>query len=132
MKGVRCGLQYHLMMRETRAQQPAAETTEEPSPKKRRRTSIWPCSSDSDTDDEEESIEHCLIATKQSQQWTQRGVHYNGGQREREHLSTPAPVPCEGWFSLSGHTVHKKRASVSPHNVNKLVCLSNWLSVKKD
>ena len=52
-----------LMMTETHAQQPPAETTEELSPKKRR-TSILLGSSDSDTDDEEESIEHCLARYK--------------------------------------------------------------------
>lgn len=50
---------HDLMMREMRAQQPPAETAEEPCPKKKR-MSILLGSSDSDTDDEEESQEHCL------------------------------------------------------------------------
>ncbi|XP_063746020.1 uncharacterized protein LOC134868673 [Eleginops maclovinus] len=133
-----------LMMRETPAQQPAAETTEEPSPKKRRRMSILLCSSDSDTDDEEEFIEHCLDRYKAEpkmdiegcplQWWSKReGAHARLAPIARKYLSTPATtVPCERLLSLSGHIIQKKRASLSPENVNKLVCLSNWLKVKKD
>ena len=46
----------------------------------------------------------------------------------RKYLTTPATtVPCEPLFSVSGNIVSKKRASLSPGNVNKLVCLNNWL-----
>ncbi|KAI4826882.1 hypothetical protein KUCAC02_030312 [Chaenocephalus aceratus] len=98
----------------------------------------------SDTDDEEESIEHCLDRYKAEpkmdiegcplQWWSKReGAHARLAPIARKYLSTPATtVPCERLFSLSGHIVQQKRASLSPHNVNKLVCLSNWLNVKKD
>jgi len=43
-------------------------------------------------------------------------------------LASPATsVPCERLFSLSGHVLTKKRAALAPDNVNKLVCLSDWL-----
>ncbi|KAE8295701.1 hypothetical protein D5F01_LYC06636 [Larimichthys crocea] len=130
------------LMRETCAQQPPAETTEEPSPKKRR-TSILLGSSDSDTDDEEESIERCLDRYKVEpkmdiegcplQWWSKReGAHARLASIARKYLSTPATtVPCERLFSLSGHIIQKKRASLTPDNVNKLVCLNNWLHLKK-
>jgi len=47
-----------------------------------------------------------------------------------KYLTTPATattVPCERLSSASSSTVSKKRASLSPGNVNKLVCLNNWL-----
>ncbi|XP_063764699.1 E3 SUMO-protein ligase ZBED1-like [Eleginops maclovinus] len=85
-----------LMMRETPAQQPAAETTEEPSPKKKRRMSILLCSSDSDTDDEEESIEHCLDCYKAEPKMDieggskREGAHARLAPIARKYLSTPA------------------------------------------
>ncbi|XP_074847231.1 E3 SUMO-protein ligase ZBED1-like [Carettochelys insculpta] len=49
----------------------------------------------------------------------------------RKYLATPATaVPCENLFSLSGDIVNKKWAALSPVNVNKLVCLSDWLNKK--
>ncbi|XP_038253661.1 E3 SUMO-protein ligase ZBED1-like [Dermochelys coriacea] len=49
----------------------------------------------------------------------------------RKYLATPATaVPCERLFSLSGDIVNKKWAALSPVNVNKLVCLSDWLNKK--
>jgi zinc finger BED domain-containing protein 1 (E3 SUMO-protein ligase ZBED1) len=47
----------------------------------------------------------------------------------RKYLaSTATTVPCERLFSVSGYIVNKKRASLEPTNVDKLVCLSNWLN----
>ena len=100
---------HDLMMRETHAKQPPAETTEEPSPK-RRRTSILLGSSDSDTDGEEESIKHCLDRYKAEpkmdiegcplQWWSKReGAHAGLAPIARKYLSTPATtVPCERLF----------------------------------
>lgn len=49
----------------------------------------------------------------------------------RKYLATPATtVPCERLFSPAGNIVQKKRASLNSENVNKLVCLSNWLKEK--
>lgn len=46
-------------------------------------------------------------------------------------LATPATtVPCERLFSVSGNIVSKKRASLTPTNVDKLVCLNNWLHLE--
>ena len=47
-----------------------------------------------------------------------------------KYLSSPAAsVPCERLFSISGHVVNKKRASLPPDNINRLVCLSNWINM---
>lgn len=49
-----------------------------------------------------------------------------------KYLGSPAtPVPCERLFSLAGHIVQKKRASLSSEKVHKLVSLSNWKEKKK-
>lgn len=50
----------------------------------------------------------------------------------RKYLGTPATtVPCERLFSLAGHIVQKRRSSLSPENVNNLVCLSDWWKKEK-
>ena len=44
------------------------------------------------------------------------------------YLATPATsVPCERLFSKAGQVVNKQRASFAPQNVNKRVCLMDWL-----
>ena len=46
-----------------------------------------------------------------------------------KYVASPAMnVPCELLFSLSGHVVNNKRASLSPDNTNRLVCLRIWLN----
>jgi len=46
------------------------------------------------------------------------------------YIGTPATTaPCERIFSKSGLIVSKIRAALSPANVNKLVCLNNWLGL---
>jgi len=38
-------------------------------------------------------------------------------------------VPCKRIFSKSGLIISKTRAALSPANVNKLVCLNDWLGL---
>jgi len=40
-------------------------------------------------------------------------------------------VPCERLFSLAGNVVSRRRASLNPTNVQKLVCLAE-LAFQKD
>jgi hypothetical protein len=48
-----------------------------------------------------------------------------------KYLSTPATtVPCERLFSLAGSVISRKRASLKPCNVEKLVCMTSWRSKK--
>lgn len=48
----------------------------------------------------------------------------------KKFLSSPAStVPCERLFSVAGNVVSKKRSSLEPGNVNKLVCLQSWLKL---
>lgn len=130
------------MMKEERpAQQPSAEATERQPPKKRR-MSLLLGSSDSETDEEEDSIANCVDRYKSEakidmeecplQWWSKRErAHARLAHIARNYLSTPATtVPCERLFSLSGHIVQKKRAALSSENVNRLVCLSDWLRRK--
>jgi zinc finger BED domain-containing protein 1 (E3 SUMO-protein ligase ZBED1) len=59
------------------------------------------------------------------------GAHKVLATVARKYLASPATtVPCERLFSLSGNILNKKRASLSTDNVNKLVCLSNWLHLQ--
>ncbi|XP_039519490.1 E3 SUMO-protein ligase ZBED1-like [Pimephales promelas] len=131
-----------LVKEERLAQQPSTETTGKQPTKKTRMSEFLLCSSDSDSDDED-SIDKCLKRYKSEpkinmdqcplQWWSSReGAHVLMARIARKYLSTPATtVPCERLFSLSGHIVQKKRASLSPDNVNKLVCLSCWLNAKE-
>jgi len=62
-------------------------------------------------------------------QWwsAHKGGHTKMAHIAQRYLATPAStVPCERLFSLAGHIVQKKSA-LSSENINKLVCLSNWL-----
>ncbi|KAJ4946070.1 hypothetical protein JOQ06_023745 [Pogonophryne albipinna] len=73
------------------------------------------------------SMEECPL------QWwsTHAGAHLQRSALARKHLATPATsVPCERLFSLAGNIVQKKRAALTSENVNKLVCLSDWLREK--
>lgn len=113
-----------LVMGKTHTQQPPAETTEKLSPKKMR-TSILLRSSDTDTDEEEEPIEHCPDRYKAElkmdvedcplQWWSKReGAHARLAPITQMYLSTPSTtVPRERLFSLSGHIIQKKQASLS-------------------
>ncbi|XP_038129201.1 E3 SUMO-protein ligase ZBED1-like [Cyprinodon tularosa] len=114
------------------------EPVEEP-PKKR---SLLLFASDTDSDDDMVepsralknykaeptiSMEECPL------QWwkTHAGAHQQLSVVARKYLAAPATsVPCERLFSLAGNIVQKKRAALSSENVEKLVCLSDWLKEK--
>ncbi|XP_029289020.1 zinc finger BED domain-containing protein 4-like [Cottoperca gobio] len=73
------------------------------------------------------SMEECPL------QWwsTHAGTHLQLSALARKYLATPATsVPCERLFSLAGNIVQKKSAALTSENVNKLVCLSDWLRKK--
>ncbi|KAJ4945477.1 hypothetical protein JOQ06_023162 [Pogonophryne albipinna] len=75
-----------------------------------------------------------LLETDCPLQWwsTHEGAHPQRSALARKYLGSPATsVPCERLFSLAGNIVQKKRAALSSENVNRLVCLSNWLKEKK-
>lgn len=67
------------------------------------------------------------------QWWSQRaGNHPQLSVLASKYLISPATsVPCERLFSLAGHIITKKRAALNSENVNRLVCLSNWLKEEK-
>ncbi|XP_030613050.1 zinc finger BED domain-containing protein 4-like [Archocentrus centrarchus] len=116
-----------------------SEPTDEP-PKKK---GLLCFSSDSDSDSDDVGSNHALSLYKAEQtisetdcplQWwsVHAGAHPQLSALARKHLSSPATsVPCERVFSLAGNIIQKKRAALSAENVNRLVCLSNWLKEKK-
>lgn len=74
--------------------------------------------------------EPCVsIDTCPPQWWSSHaGAHGNLVHIAKRYLTTPAStVPCERLFSLAGHILQKKESALSSENLNKLVCLSNWL-----
>ncbi|XP_019713457.1 zinc finger BED domain-containing protein 1-like [Hippocampus comes] len=114
---------------------------EEPATKKR----LLLCSFDSDSDSDEEErwrralnlyrAESTISETDCPFQWwsSRAGTHSQLSVLARKYLSSPATsVPCERLFSLAGHIVTKKRAALSSENVNRLVCLSNWLNEREN
>ena len=131
---------HDLLMKVSRTEPPPAEPTEEPPPKKERKSIFFSSSSSSDSEADEDSLEQCLARYRAEPKldikgcplewWSKRETsHPVLATIARKYLSTPATtVPCERLFSLSGHIVQKRRASLSPENVNRLVCLNNWLS----
>ena len=126
-------------MEKERPAQPENQVTPEPPAKK----PTLMLAHESSSDEEEDRIEQCLERYKAEpltgmddcpQEWwsTHEGAHSEMAQLARKYLATPATsVPSETLFSLSGHVVQKKRASLLSDNVNRLVCLSNWLKAKK-
>ena len=60
------------------------------------------------------------------------GAHPQLSALACKYLGSPATsVPCERLFSEAGNIVTKKRAALTSDNVNRLVCLSNWMKKKK-
>ncbi|XP_077367138.1 E3 SUMO-protein ligase ZBED1-like [Festucalex cinctus] len=118
-----------------------SSTTQEPKKKKRLLLSSF----DSDSDSEEEAQWIGALKLYRSETtigesdcplhwWASRAAtHPELSVLARKYLSSPATsVPCERLFSLAGHIVTKKRAALSAANVNRLVCLSNWLKEKEN
>jgi len=113
------------------------ESSSEPAQKRR----LYEFSSDSEDDTSEQQSQATLAVFRyQSEseideqacplEWwkSHAGAYPTIVALARKYLTTPATtVPCERLFSVSGNIVSKKRASLSPGNVNKLVCLNNWL-----
>lgn len=93
------------------------------------------CSSDSDSDKEElgplahYKAEPCIGMQCPLEWWAAHaGAYGQLSSLARKYLATPVTsVPCERLFSLAGNIIQKKRAALHSDNVNKLVCLSNWL-----
>ena len=120
------------------------EVIREPPRKKIRLLEI---SSDSD---EEEKIEPCELAFQILEryksepsinidncplQWwmANENSHKLLSKIAKKYLASPATsVPCERLFSLSGYIANKQRSSLHPNNINKLVCLSNWLKKSEE
>lgn len=107
-------------------------TEDEPAAKK----SLLLLSSDSDSDKEEQGplarykAEPCIGMHECPLEWwaAHAGAYGQLSFLARKYLATPATsVPCERLFSLAGNIIQKKRAALQSDNVNKLVCLSNWL-----
>nr|XP_047125130.1 E3 SUMO-protein ligase ZBED1-like [Hydra vulgaris] len=118
------------------ADEPVEAASSKPS---KRKFALLVASSESDSEQEEDSIENGVrrykaeptISTEACplQWWSKHaGSHNRLASIAQKYLATPATsVPCERLFSLAGHIVQKKRVSLSSENVNYLVCLSNWL-----
>ncbi|XP_051801793.1 zinc finger BED domain-containing protein 4-like [Acanthochromis polyacanthus] len=106
-------------------------TEDEPAAKK----SLLLLSSDSDSDEEQGPLarykaEQCIRMHECPLEWwaAHTGAYGQLSSLARKYLATPATsVPCERLFSLAGNIIQKKRAALHSDNVNKLVCLSNWL-----
>lgn len=122
------------------AEKPAEDKTSEP-PKKK--SNLLAVSSESNSEQEEDSLENCVHRYRAEpainsdscplEWWSKHeGSHSRLAPYAQKYLATPATsVPCERLFSLAGHIVQKKRASLSSENVNNLVCLSNWLNAEE-
>lgn len=120
----------------------AEQPVEEPEPPTKRLT-LLADSSESDSEKDDDGIETCVHRYRAEptissdscplEWWSKHGhSHSLLAPHARKYLGTPSTsVPCERLFSLAGHIVQKKRASLSSENVNNLVCLSNWLRAQK-
>lgn len=135
-----------LVKGEKPALQPLGEENPEPPeenlepPKKK--TALLLMGSDSESDEETPAdntverykVEPCASLDQCPLKWWSEhtAVYGKMGHIARKYLGTPATtVPCEILFSLAGHIVQKRISSLSPENVNKLVCLSDWWKKEK-
>jgi len=130
------------LIKEESARQPEPCREPEPGPPKKKMHFLLAAASDSD--DEEDpasdtsvdryrgepsiSIDDCPL-----EWWSGHARAYPTlAPLAQKYLATPATtVPCERLFSLSGHILQKKRAALSTANVNRLVCISNWIKENK-
>uniref|UniRef100_A0A9J8BNG7 HAT C-terminal dimerisation domain-containing protein n=1 Tax=Cyprinus carpio carpio TaxID=630221 RepID=A0A9J8BNG7_CYPCA len=128
-----------LVKGEEPALQPLGEENPEP-PKKK--TALLLIGSDSESDEEtpeDNTVERYKVEPSASldqcplKWWLEHTAVYGKmAHIARKYLGTPATtVPCERLFSLAGHILQKRRSSLSPENVNKLVCLSDWWKKEK-
>nr|XP_024657016.1 zinc finger BED domain-containing protein 1-like [Maylandia zebra] len=116
---------------------PRRSHTAEEGPAKKR-LSLLQMDSDSESEEEVQQdraiqryrAEPCTALEDCPLQWwaAHAGAHSQLARLARRYLATPAStVPCERLFSVAGHIVNKKRSALHSENVDKLVCLSNWL-----
>ena len=122
------------------AEKPVKETSEPP---KKPKLTLLVDSSESDSEQEDDSIENSVRRYRAEPtissdscplEWWSKHAHSHSmlAPYARKYLGTPSTsVPCERLFSVAGHVVQKKRASLSSENVNNLVCLSNWLRAEE-
>lgn len=125
-------------MERERPAQPESQVMPEPPSKK----PALMLAHESSSEEEGDSVEQCLERYKAEplaglddcpQEWwsTHQGSHSDMARLARKYLALPATsVLCERLFSLSGHVVQKKQASLLSENVDRLVCLSTWLKAK--
>ena len=126
-----------MLKKEEPDQKTLTDEMEQEPPKKK--ISLLLVGSESESEDEEVGTENTLerykaepcvsIDTCPLEWWSAHSGAYNKlAHVAQKYLGAPAStVPCERLFSLAGHIVQKKRSALSSDNVNKLVCLSNWL-----
>ncbi|KAK7913165.1 hypothetical protein WMY93_013376 [Mugilogobius chulae] len=133
-----------LKEQEVGSDKPVEPSTSEP---QKKRLALLHVSSDSDSESNsepyEESLENYVCCYRAEpiistdacplEWWSKHASsHSKLAPIAHKYLATPATsVPCERLFSLAGHVVQKKRASLSSEHVNNLVCLSNWLGAEE-
>ncbi|XP_025070967.1 zinc finger BED domain-containing protein 1 [Alligator sinensis] len=132
---------WNMLSEVLKEQHSDAEPTEPEPPQKK--ISLLLVASDSDDENEGVPVRTALDRYKAEpiipmeacplEWWSKHeGAYESLAYLARKYLATPATaVPCERLFSLSGDIVNKKRAALSPENVNQLVCLSDWLKCSK-
>ena len=132
-----------LVKEEESAAQPPREPSAEPSAEPpQKKPALLLMGSESESDEEtrvDNTVERYKVEPSAGLEqcplewWSTRSACYgNMAKIARKYLGTPATsVPCERLFSLAGHIVQKRRANLSPDNVNRLVCLSDWWKKEK-